>query len=118
MRGTVLILILTCLLVPPLVVVTVPDMHPALIVIMWLLPIPPVVQLFREPRNPPISTSFATPLVPLVPILGMMANLYLMINLGAMTWVRLIVWIIIGFLIYVFYGTECKDLVLFFFPDG
>ncbi|HVM95585.1 MAG TPA: amino acid permease C-terminal domain-containing protein, partial [Candidatus Acidoferrales bacterium] len=47
---------------------------------------------------------FRTPLVPLVPILGMLSNLAMMLALGWENWLRLIVWLLIGLVIYFTYG--------------
>jgi basic amino acid/polyamine antiporter, APA family len=47
---------------------------------------------------------FKTPLVPLVPILGILCNLALMLGLGWSNWVRLLVWLVIGLAIYFAYS--------------
>jgi APA family basic amino acid/polyamine antiporter len=57
-------------------------------------------------RRPELSRPFKTPMVPLVPILGMVVALYLMASLPARTWYRLIAWLIIGMFIYFFYGRK------------
>ncbi|HEY2394077.1 MAG TPA: amino acid permease [Candidatus Angelobacter sp.] len=54
--------------------------------------------------NPNLVRPFRTPLVPLVPILGIIISGYLMANLPWETWVRLIVWLVIGMVIYFGYG--------------
>jgi len=55
----------------------------------------------REPDRP---RPFKTPLVPIVPILGIVSALGLMATLPFDTWVRLIVWMILGLVIYFLYG--------------
>ena len=45
-------------------------------------------------------------MVPLVPILGILVSLYLMISLPFDTWLRLIVWLVIGLFIYFTYGRK------------
>ena len=50
--------------------------------------------------------SFQVPLVPFLPNLSIFINLYLMLKLSAATWCRFLIWMTLGFLIYVFYG--CK----------
>lgn len=47
---------------------------------------------------------FICPFVPLLPIACILVNVYLMVNLGSGTWIRVSVWIIIGIFVYVFYG--------------
>jgi len=55
-------------------------------------------------RDPNLQRPFRTPMVPLVPILGILISGYLMANLPLATWIRLIVWLAIGMLIYFGYG--------------
>jgi APA family basic amino acid/polyamine antiporter len=55
-------------------------------------------------KRPELDRPFRTPLVPLVPILGVLACLGLMATLPADTWLRLFVWLLIGFVIYFSYG--------------
>ena len=60
--------------------------------------------LIMRYTRPDVPRPFRTPLVPLVPILGMVANLTLMIALGWHNWARLFAWLAIGLAIYAFYG--------------
>lgn len=60
-----------------------------------------IILRYKEPERP---RPFKTPLVPLIPILGILSNLYLMISLPWVTWVRFSIWLVIGFLIYALYG--------------
>ena len=55
-------------------------------------------------RRPELHRPFKTPLVPLVPILGILIALYLMASLPLATWLRLIGWLVIGMVIYFSYG--------------
>ncbi|MDR3748728.1 MAG: amino acid permease [Acidobacteriota bacterium] len=55
-------------------------------------------------RRPELHRPFKTPLVPLVPILGIVISFALMASLPGDTWLRLIVWLAIGMLIYFGYG--------------
>ncbi len=55
----------------------------------------------RDPNRP---RPFRTPLVPIVPLLGIASCFYLMISLPHLTWIRFGVWLAAGLLIYVFYG--------------
>ena len=56
--------------------------------------------------NPNLERPFRTPMVPLVPILGIVISGYLMANLPWETWVRLVVWLVIGMAIYFGYGRK------------
>lgn len=55
-------------------------------------------------RSPHLHRPFRTPFVPLVPLLGIFICGFMMLNLGFDTWLRLIVWMGIGILVYFFYG--------------
>jgi APA family basic amino acid/polyamine antiporter len=55
-------------------------------------------------RRPDLPRPFKTPLVPLVPILGMGVSLFLMASLPGETWLRLLIWLAIGLAIYFGYG--------------
>lgn len=55
---------------------------------------------------PDAPRAFRTPLVPLVPILGVATCLFMMVFLPLDTWIRLIVWMMIGFDIYLYYGMK------------
>ena len=54
--------------------------------------------------NPNAPRPFRTPLVPLVPILGILANFFLMFGLGRSNWLRLFIWMAIGLIIYFAYS--------------
>src|SRR5438132_5672176 len=62
--------------------------------------------------NPQLPRPFRTPLVPLVPILGMGMNFALMCSLGWGNWKRLIGWLLIGLAIYFFYGRKRSTMAL------
>lgn len=57
-------------------------------------------------RHPDMERPFRTPLVPLVPILGMCSAFYLMIKLPLLTWEVLIIWLVIGLGIYFTYSIK------------
>jgi APA family basic amino acid/polyamine antiporter len=54
--------------------------------------------------RPDIPRPFRTPFVPVVPILGILICGYMMASLPIDTWYRLIVWMVIGIVIYFSYG--------------
>ncbi len=57
-------------------------------------------------RHPDLPRPFKTPLVPLVPILGIISALYLMVSLPLITWIVVVVWLIIGLVIYFNYSVR------------
>src|SRR5436305_719158 len=60
--------------------------------------------LVMRKTNPDAKRPFRAPLVPLVPILGILTCLLLMFSLPAENWYRLIIWLLIGLVIYFAYG--------------
>jgi APA family basic amino acid/polyamine antiporter len=54
--------------------------------------------------NPGQARPFRTPWVPLVPILGILFNGYMMYKLGWVNWARLIIWLVIGLFVYFGYS--------------
>ena len=60
--------------------------------------------LIMRKTQPDIHRPFRTPLVPLVPILGILANFGLMLGLGIDNWLRLVIWMAIGLAIYFGYS--------------
>jgi APA family basic amino acid/polyamine antiporter len=63
------------------------------------------VMVMRK-KMPDAPRAFRTPLVPLVPILGIATCLFMMVFLPADTWIRLLVWMVIGLDMYLFYGMK------------
>ena len=66
--------------------------------------------LVLRKRMPDAPRAFRTPLVPVVPILGIGTCLFMMVFLPGDTWIRLIVWLIIGLLIYFGYSRHHSKL--------
>jgi APA family basic amino acid/polyamine antiporter len=56
--------------------------------------------------HPDLHRPFRTPLVPLVPILGVLMSGLLIVSLSYWTQLRLVVWLIIGLAIYFTYGVK------------
>lgn len=56
--------------------------------------------------NPSQPRPFRTPWVPLVPILGVISNSYMMYKLGWVNWARLIIWLFIGLVVYFTYSVK------------
>ncbi len=61
-------------------------------------------------RRPELERPFRTPLVPLVPILGIVSCGALMAGLPGDTWLRLVIWMALGLLIYFFYSRNHSRL--------
>jgi len=57
-------------------------------------------------RMPELQRAFKVPMVPLIPVLGVLVCLGMMVFLPLDTWVRLLVWMIIGINVYLFYGIK------------
>jgi basic amino acid/polyamine antiporter, APA family len=62
--------------------------------------------IIMRKKMPEAPRAFRTPLVPLVPILGVFTCLFMMVFLPLDTWIRLIVWMMIGLDVYLFYGMK------------
>ena len=66
-----------------------------------------VVMRRTHPDHP---RPFRTPFVPVIPILGVVANGYLIYHLGLENWLRLFVWLAIGLCIYFGYSRKHSHL--------
>ncbi|HQR39307.1 MAG TPA: amino acid permease [Blastocatellia bacterium] len=66
--------------------------------------------LIMRRTNPDAHRPFRVPFSPLFPILGILICLLLMFSLPVENWYRLIVWLLVGFLIYFFYGKKHSHL--------
>jgi APA family basic amino acid/polyamine antiporter len=66
--------------------------------------------VFLRYQRPELERPFRTPWVPFVPILSALVSLGLMAGLPGETWLRLIVWMAIGFVIYFGYGHSHSEL--------
>ncbi len=63
------------------------------------------VIILRRTR-PDLPRGFRVPLVPVIPILGVLACLWLMLNLSVETWLRFVIWMVIGLVVYFTYGVR------------
>jgi APA family basic amino acid/polyamine antiporter len=61
------------------------------------------VVVLRRTR-PDLPRGFKVPLVPFVPILAVLSCLWLMVNLSVETWLRFVVWMLLGLVMYFAYG--------------
>jgi len=55
-------------------------------------------------RRPHLERPFRTPLVPVVPILGALISFGMMASLPLATWIRLLVWLVFGLVVYFTYS--------------
>jgi APA family basic amino acid/polyamine antiporter len=60
-------------------------------------------------RNPNMVRGFKTPLVPLIPILGILVCTAMIFGLGWPNWARLMAWLAIGFIIYFTYSIHHSE---------
>ena len=75
------------------------------------------VIILRRTR-PDLQRGFTAPFVPVLPILSIAACLWLMINLTVLTWLRFVIWMIIGIVIYALYGYRHSRLATSVDPVG
>lgn len=61
-------------------------------------------------KRPDLPRPFRTPLVPLVPILGVVVNIGLMAGLGAITWAAFLIWMAAGLIIYFMYSRHTSAI--------
>src|SRR5947209_5868671 len=67
------------------------------------------VPVLRRTR-PELQRPFRTPLVPLIPILSVAASIWLMLNLQAVTWLRFLIWMAAGLIVYALYSYRHSTL--------
>ena len=60
--------------------------------------------------QPNLRRAFRTPFVPVVPILAILFCLYLMVSLPVYTWVRFVVWMVLGLVVYFLYSVRNSRL--------
>src|SRR5690348_3127051 len=63
------------------------------------------VMVLRK-TNPGQARPFRTPWVPVVPILGILFNGFMMYKLGWVNWARLVIWLVIGLVVYFTYSVK------------
>jgi APA family basic amino acid/polyamine antiporter len=61
-------------------------------------------------KQPDLERPFRIPWMPILPALSILFSIYLMFNLPGITWVRFLVWIIVGLIIYFAYSYRNSQL--------
>ena len=74
--------------------------------------------IIMRKSQPNLPRPFKTPMVPLVPILGVIVNLALMAGLGIITWTAFLSWMAIGLIFYFAYGRKTSALQNSLAPAG
>lgn len=67
------------------------------------------IMVLRKKR-PDLERRFRTPFVPVVPLIGIGFSIYLIMSLPEITWIRFIVWMVVGLFLYAFYGRRKSKL--------
>ncbi|MDR0284776.1 MAG: amino acid permease [Propionibacteriaceae bacterium] len=63
-----------------------------------------VAVIVLRKRRPDLPRAFKVPFMPVLPILSALICFYLMLNLSVNTWLRFLVWMAVGFVIYFAYS--------------
>jgi APA family basic amino acid/polyamine antiporter len=74
--------------------------------------------IFLRRARPDLDRPFRTPLVPVVPILSVLASVWLMLNLQSTTWIRFGVWMAVGLVVYFLYSYRHSGLATGQGPPG
>ena len=61
---------------------------------------------YMRKKAPELKRSFKCPWVPVIPIVAIIFNFYLLLNLPHVTHLRFIVWLAIGFIVYFTYSKK------------
>ncbi|EFB25646.1 hypothetical protein PANDA_022307, partial [Ailuropoda melanoleuca] len=82
------------------------DPGPITVVVLLLVLITGITGvIWRQPQSP-TPLPFKAPALPLLPLLSIFVNVYLMMQMTALSWAGVGVWMLIGFAIYFGYGIQ------------
>ncbi len=63
-------------------------------------------------RRPDLKRSFKVPFSPVLPITAAVVSVYLMLNLSLETWIRFVIWMVLGFIVYFGYSRHRSRLAV------
>jgi len=86
-----------------------PRIQALLLAVGFGIALRPLIDLFSW-KATNIPSGFKCPFVPLIPILAIAFNLYMMVNLNIDAWIRLVVWLVLGLIVYFLYGQKHSKL--------
>uniref|UniRef100_A0A0B8RS84 High affinity cationic amino acid transporter 1-like n=1 Tax=Philothamnus irregularis TaxID=1899461 RepID=A0A0B8RS84_9SAUR len=75
----------------------------SILVFIFLICFVFMIIIWRQPESK-TKLSFKVPFLPVLPILSIFVNVYLMMQLDCGTWIRFAIWMVIGLVIYFGYG--------------
>jgi APA family basic amino acid/polyamine antiporter len=101
-RTTWIIGIVTAIIAGLLPIATVAELVNIGTLSAFILVCASIIVLRRTQPN--LRRAFRTPLVPLIPLLGIIFSAWLILSLPPVTWLRFVVWLGIGLIIYFTYG--------------
>ena len=81
-------------------------------IVLWLCVVAIILttlMLLALPQSPPPET-FTCPMVPAIPLAGLASNAYMMGSMPLSTWKMILVWLLLGLLIYLGYGIHHSEL--------
>ncbi|XP_060571804.1 cationic amino acid transporter 2-like isoform X2 [Ruditapes philippinarum] len=95
-----------------------------IIFVFSILLISATVLIVRQPENR-TKLYFRTPYVPFIPLLAILINVFLLASLSFMCWIRFLLWMALGLLLYFGYGyrnsleyqTDEQEVVLYEITD-
>ncbi|XP_066532482.1 probable cationic amino acid transporter isoform X2 [Hoplias malabaricus] len=82
-----------------------------LVMIIVVIMVALLIIILRQPESPK-KLPYMAPCVPFVPTAAILVNIYLMLKLSSITWVRFAVWCAVGLMIYFGYGMWNSSLEL------